>query len=54
MKDYRGHLLNLLARIHRDGGHYTIKHGLEKSVKDADEIVAKLLSDADIFRRSHD
>jgi hypothetical protein len=29
------HLLNLLAVIHRDGGHYTEEHGLEKSVKDA-------------------
>lgn len=34
------HLLNLLARIHRDGGHYTEEHGLEKSVADADLKVA--------------
>uniref|UniRef100_A0A6M3LVS8 Uncharacterized protein n=1 Tax=viral metagenome TaxID=1070528 RepID=A0A6M3LVS8_9ZZZZ len=28
-------LENLLAIIHRDGGHYASEHGLEKSVKDA-------------------
>ncbi len=31
-------LMNLLAVMHRDGGHYTIKHGFEKSTKDAIEI----------------
>lgn len=36
------HLRNLLARIHRDGGEYTAKHGIEKSVADADQIVADL------------
>ena len=36
------HLLNLLARIHGDGGHYTAEHGLEKSVSDADQKVADL------------
>lgn len=40
------HLQNLLARIHRDGGHYTERHGLEKSVADADAIVARLLAEA--------
>ena len=39
------HLLrNLLARIHRDGGHYTEAHGLEKAVADADVIVARLFA----------
>ena len=39
---------NLLARIHRDGGHYESEHGQIKAVDDADLIVAKLnaLSDA--------
>jgi len=39
---------NLLARIHRDGGHYEAEHGRHKSVIAADLIVAKLnaLSDA--------
>ena len=27
---------NLLARIHGDGGHYTEKHGLLKSIIDAE------------------
>jgi hypothetical protein len=43
-------LLNLLARIHRDGGHYTSEHGLDKSTEDAEKIVvgmnALLSSDA--------
>ncbi len=38
----RRHLYGLLARIHRDGGHYIDKHGLEQSVIDADHIVADL------------
>lgn len=37
-------LLNLLAWIHRDGGHYTHKHGIVKSVRDAEVIVAGLLN----------
>lgn len=41
--DYKQMLLNLLARIHRDGGHYTMKHGLEKSVEDAHKVVANLV-----------
>jgi hypothetical protein len=39
----RDRLLNLLARIHRDGGHYTTEHGVEKACEDADGIVAELL-----------
>jgi len=37
-------LLNLLARIHRDGGHYTQEYGIEKSVQDADLKVAEAYS----------
>lgn len=33
---------DLLAIIHRDDGHYTAKHGIEKSAKDAQEIVARM------------
>lgn len=33
------HLRNLLAVIHRDGGHYTQEHGLQKAVEDAYEVV---------------
>jgi hypothetical protein len=35
-------LLNLLARIHRDGGHHTEEVGLATSVFDADKRVAEL------------
>jgi hypothetical protein len=34
---------DLLAVIHRDGGQYTGQHGLEKSVRDAIEVVVQLL-----------
>jgi len=40
-------LRNLLARIHRDGGHHTQEVGLALSVKDADERVASLYSEHD-------
>lgn len=36
-----GRLHNLLARIHRDGGHYTEEHGVEKACRDADLRVAE-------------
>lgn len=35
-------LLDLLAIIHRDGGHYTGRYGLRKSVRDAMRIVPEL------------
>ena len=40
-------LLNLLAIIHRDGGHYTNKHGLKKSVEDAKTIVSAAVQSQD-------
>lgn len=43
MTDWEKHCKNLLARIHRDGGHYLEKHGVEKAVADADTVVAWLL-----------
>ena len=36
-------LKNLLAVIHRDGGHYTEKYGINKSINDATQIVANLI-----------
>jgi len=36
---YYHHLMNLLAVIHRDGGHYVEEHGLEKAVEDAINVV---------------
>ena len=38
-------LQSLLAIIHCDGGHYTTKHGIQKSVKDAIAIVINLRMD---------
>lgn len=37
-------LLNLLARIHRDGGHYVEQHGLDKAIEDADAQVVQWLT----------
>ena len=37
-------LLNLLARIHRDGGHYVEEHGLDKALEDADAKVVQWLA----------
>ena len=36
-------LLNLLAIIHRDGGHYVAEHGIVKAIKDAQKIVVELI-----------
>jgi hypothetical protein len=38
---------NVLARIHRDGGHYIAEHGWEKACKDADDIVCNMLQHTD-------
>jgi hypothetical protein len=50
LTEIQRHLLNLLARIHRDGGHHTDQHGLTKSVADADLRVAELNCLADEAR----
>jgi len=39
LKDAEVAIRSLLARIHGDGGHYTNEHGLEKSARDAEEII---------------
>lgn len=39
----RERILSLLACIHRDGGHHTEHHGIERSCKDAEIGVIKLL-----------
>lgn len=44
-EDYKELLLNLLAVIHRDGGHYTQLAGLPTSVIDAFRIVPELYGD---------
>jgi hypothetical protein len=38
---YKVPLSNLLAAVHRDGGHYTNEHGIRESTKDAMKIVAE-------------
>ena len=35
-------LFNLLAVIHGDGGHYVARHGLEKAVEDAKQVINRL------------
>ena len=40
-------LKNLLARIHRDGGHHTEWVGLPKSVDDAHHKISQLRKDLD-------
>jgi hypothetical protein len=37
--NYQHYLMNLLAIIHCDGGHYVGKHGIEKACKDAEQII---------------
>ena len=37
-------LRNLLALIHRDGGHYVEEHGLDKALEDADSRVVRWLA----------
>jgi len=44
---YKHACLELLARIHRDGGHHVERYGFEKSLADADQIVANLNQLAD-------
>lgn len=34
-------LYDLLARIHRDGGHYVVENGFEKAVEDAHELIVQ-------------
>lgn len=50
MTDAARHLSNLLARIHRDGGHYEAEHGTDKAVADADDKVARLITQTDAAR----
>lgn len=42
------HLLKeLLATIHRDGGHYAQEHGLDKATKDAIDLILNERKEAD-------
>jgi hypothetical protein len=42
--DWKDELGNLLARIHRDGGHYVDEHGWRKAIDDADTKVINLFA----------
>ena len=44
---YKIPLLNLLARVHGDGGHYTDEHGVSASVADADVVISNLMMAAE-------
>lgn len=53
MKDLQkqvGHARNLLAVMHRDGGHYVGRHGFEKACKDAEQVRHDLMTEADTLR----
>lgn len=41
------YLMNLLATVHRDGGHYATAHGLEDATEDAIKMVVKERTEAD-------
>ena len=41
--NYYSKLMDLLAVLHRDGGHYTQKHGLQKSWEDAMKLASDLV-----------
>lgn len=45
LKAQRDKLLDLLAIIHRDGGHYTEEVGIDLSIEHAHKIWAKLQED---------
>ena len=43
-------LLNLVCRIHRDGGHYIAKYGEAKAIADADIVAAQNNADLDALQ----
>ena len=43
-QEWKRHLGNLLAVIHRDGGHYIEEHGWEKAQADAEERVVRVMT----------
>lgn len=45
-------LLNLLAVVHRDGGHYTEKFGIHKSVHDAEKKVMLLIHESEVMHNA--
>ena len=47
-------LLNLVCRIHRDGGHYIAKYGEAKAIADADIVAAQNNADLDTLQADRD
>jgi len=47
----QSHVSNLLAVIHRDGGHYESKHGTEKAVEDALKIIPTITASRDAWKK---
>ena len=47
-------LCDLLAIMHRDGGHHTCEVGIEKSVRDAEEVFWQLSRERDEARTERD
>ena len=47
-------LLNLVCRIHRDGGHYIAKYGEAKAIADADTVAAQNNADLDALQADRD
>jgi len=45
--DLRHKISNLLARAHRDGGHYEGEHGTDKACEDADKVIAEAYGKVD-------
>ena len=46
--------MNLVCRIHRDGGHYIAKYGEAKAIADADIVAAQNNADLDILWADRD
>jgi len=50
IEDLERDLLNLVCRIHRDGGHYIAKYGEAKAIADADTVAAQNNADLDALQ----
>lgn len=53
LRSFQVGLGNLLAVIHRDGGHYQAEHGLERACADAEKVVIDLRMSVSALEESH-
>ena len=53
LQSARANLGDLLAVIHRDGGHYQAEHGLERACADAEKVVIDLRMSVSALEESH-